>query len=327
MKRIAIIVPYYGRFGGIMDFWLKSVSNNPTIDFIMFTDLCVKNKPKNLITINWTFNELVSYTQKNFDFEVNIPDPYKFIEFRPAYGEIFSEYLEEYDFWGYCDTDLIYGDIRKFVTEILLDKYDKLFGQGHFSLHRNNLEVNSTYKKCKEPSYKQIYTFPLNCAFDEYYGVSGYWVKYLPNKFYREIVFDDLDCNKYAFSPLFKKIMGKNLVYSYENGKLYRLYESSNRKICKEETMYVHFQKRSMKIETPVSDRFMMVPNSFIPYIDRIDADTLQYFDVSGKMYFHKYTLLFKRIINKLKKIQASFHPSVFGNPVLPHDACKYYQN
>jgi hypothetical protein len=36
-----------------------------------------------------------------------------------AYGEIFANELHEYDFWGFSDIDLIWGNIRNFYTEEL----------------------------------------------------------------------------------------------------------------------------------------------------------------------------------------------------------------
>ena len=56
------------------------------------------------------------------DFEIVLNEPYDLCDFKVAYGEIFQEYLEPYDFWGFCDCDLIYGDIRHFLTEELLEK-------------------------------------------------------------------------------------------------------------------------------------------------------------------------------------------------------------
>lgn len=45
---------------------------------------------------------------------------------------MFQEYIKDYDFWGHCDADLIFGDIRKFVTDDILNKYDRLGVDGFF---------------------------------------------------------------------------------------------------------------------------------------------------------------------------------------------------
>lgn len=204
MTKIAIITFYYGQWKPIMSFWLNSVANNPTIDFFMFTDIEMPNKPQNVIIINISFQKLIAYTQKKFDFTICIPEPYKFPDFRPAFGEIFSDYLKDYDFWGFCDTDLVFGNIRAFMTDALLEQYDKLLAMGHFTLYRNNETVNSMYKKCQTPNYRQVFTFPRNCAFEEYFGTSRYWAIHHPKTFYRGIPFDDLNCYKYSFISQFK---------------------------------------------------------------------------------------------------------------------------
>jgi len=37
-------------------------------------------------------------------------------------GLIFEDYVAGYDFWGHCDLDVVWGDIRKFLhTRILSD--------------------------------------------------------------------------------------------------------------------------------------------------------------------------------------------------------------
>lgn len=327
MKSIAIITFYYGKFNNMIDFWLDSVANNPTIDFIMFTDLNVPKKPLNLKIIDFSFNTLVSYTQSHFNFKICVPEPYKFPDFRPAFGDIFSEFLIGYDFWGFCDTDIILGDIRNFMTDDLLNRYDKLLALGHFTLYRNNHGVNTMYKKCIEPNYKQVFSYPRNCAFEEYFGTSRYWAKFIPEKFYCGIPFDDLDCFKYPFTPLFqkkRKFTESVLIYTYEKGKLYRVFaENTNLKKC--EIMYVHFQKREMEIKITLQEKYMIVPNSFVPFLEDLTYNDLNRFNVSNRFYFHKIKLVRNMILNKIQKCKARLKRSEFSYPRLPKDGSKYY--
>lgn len=44
------------------------------------------------------------------------------------------DFAQGYDFWGYCDCDLVFGDIRKFARESILERSEKFLGQGHFAL-------------------------------------------------------------------------------------------------------------------------------------------------------------------------------------------------
>ena len=54
--------------------------------------------------------------------DINIQKPYKLCDFKPAYGKIFEDYLEAYDFWVHCDLDIRWGDIRKFIPEKVLEE-------------------------------------------------------------------------------------------------------------------------------------------------------------------------------------------------------------
>ena len=38
MKSIAFVIPYFGKFPNYFSLWLQSCRNNPTIDWLLFTD-------------------------------------------------------------------------------------------------------------------------------------------------------------------------------------------------------------------------------------------------------------------------------------------------
>ena len=63
--------------------------------------------------------------------------PYKLCDYRICYGAVFQDFIKNYDFWGFCDIDLLWGNIRTFITEGILNKYDKIGFQGHSTLVRN----------------------------------------------------------------------------------------------------------------------------------------------------------------------------------------------
>lgn len=268
MKRIALIIIWIGKFKNYNDFWLKSIEKNPSVDFIVFTDQQTNTilPPPNLKIVHTSFDKLAQDFQSRFDFKVSIPQSYKFCDFKPAYGEIFQEYLAGYDFWGHCDNDLIFGDIRRFITDKILLQYDKILARGHFTLYRNTPEINAVYKK--HPLCHTVFSSPQNFCFDEWPGISRYWNDNLKEKFYNEIVFDDIHYLKHNFITVHKVLLDKgrtNFVYSYENGKLFRVFLFEN-EVHKEETMYVHFQKRRLKVTTQANDYFTIIPNKIIAY-------------------------------------------------------------
>ena len=114
--------------------------------------------------------------QRIFDFPISLDEPQKLCDYKPAYGEAFSDHLAGYDFWGHCDIDLIWGDIRKFVTEDILDTNERIFGRGHLTLMKNDPVVNSYYRTLSlkgAVDWRDVYSKPEIYAFDEYAAHNG----------------------------------------------------------------------------------------------------------------------------------------------------------
>lgn len=66
--------------------------------------------------------------------------------------------------------DMIFGDIRKFITDDILDSFDKVLKHGHFTLIRNTRAANAFYKMevPGKHNYKEVFSSPKNYAFDEW---------------------------------------------------------------------------------------------------------------------------------------------------------------
>jgi hypothetical protein len=117
-----------------------------------------------------TLTEFNFLATRKLDFEIIIKHPYKICELKPAYGLIFDEYLKEYNFWGYGDIDLVYGNIEKFLPADWHNLYDIIafhnrFIPGHFCLLRNNNVCKNLFRESK--NYKRIFQSPVYHGFDE----------------------------------------------------------------------------------------------------------------------------------------------------------------
>jgi hypothetical protein len=171
MKKISLINVFTGDFPWFFKLFLKSCETNPTIDFFIFTDNVLDYKvPHNVKIIPFTLADFNQLATEKFGFIIDVNKGYKLCDFRPAFGILFSEYLQGYDFWGITDIDVIYGRIREFMTDELLEEYDTICVRNAFitaccMLYKNNEYVNNLYKKSKD--YKMIFTTPKNYAFDE----------------------------------------------------------------------------------------------------------------------------------------------------------------
>lgn len=171
-KSIAILTCWYGPYPWYFCYFIHSCSFNLTIDFIIITDNKepIPNKPKNVIIINKSIDDIKRIAYEKLGFIVTIDNPYKLCDFKPAYGFLFSDIIKGYDFWGHGDIDMVYGMIRDFMTEELLNTHDVLssrhdFITGTFCLYKNNQHINELFKQSKD--YKKVFTNAEHFCFDE----------------------------------------------------------------------------------------------------------------------------------------------------------------
>ncbi len=265
--KIAIIGIYYGTFPDWMPYWLKSCQSNSSIDFLLVTDIKNIELPENVHIINISLSELKKLAEEKLKMKISMERPYKICDYRPAYGIIFSDYIKEYDYWGHCDFDLIWGDIRTFTEKYNIEKYDKFLPLGHLALYRNIEKCNNYFKlegsECG--NYKEVFENDINYAFDETDGIYSIYKKNnLPmfsNRIFAEIK---------TFHKRFRlKKCDKNYkhqVFYCEDGKIYRAYEEKG-KIKKQEYIYIHF-RRKLPADKLISfkdiDNFYITYNGFI---------------------------------------------------------------
>lgn len=278
MASIVFIVPYFGYFPKTFPVWLKSVSYNPDIDVLIITDDKRSfDYPSNVRVVYMSFEECRSLFQSKYDFPLALDRPYKLCDFKPTYGYVFSEYIKDYEFWAFGDIDTIWGNLRSFITDDLLSRYDRLFDLGHFALTRNTEQCNHVYEQKVEGLlyYKDVLSTPQSMYFDECHmgtGSTYIWDSIHKDRFYKERPFDDISpCryNRHNFWISNHHDKSKHVIYKFVKGRLYRLYIDGLLQI-EEESMYIHLMQRGMSIETKSLDEFWIVPNKLIDYYEQM---------------------------------------------------------
>lgn len=171
-KDIGLVVCYFGpQWPAYFPHFLESCRANPGVDFLFFTNLAPPASSPNLhftyLADLAAFNALAS---KKLALAIALTDPYKLCDLKPAYGVIFAEYLLPYRFWGYCDIDLVFGDIRSFVTDEVLHDYDVIsavaeYPAGFFLLLRNEPSITRLYTASRD--YAQVFQSERHFCFDE----------------------------------------------------------------------------------------------------------------------------------------------------------------
>ena len=84
--------------------------------------------------------------------------PYVLVEYKPATGHIFADYLTDYSHWGYSDLDIIWGDLPRWITKEELTDWDlvtygfgdqdRVYLRGQFTFHKNNDKINQLWRGC-----------------------------------------------------------------------------------------------------------------------------------------------------------------------------------
>ena len=146
MQTIGIVIPYFGKKPPLYEVWEQTAIYNSTVDFYLFTDIEeIKEKP-NIHVIRQSFHEYRKLIQKVIDFKICLNSPYKICDYRPTFGLAFSKWIGNYDFGGYCDLDMMLGDLRKFFTEDILRKAERCLANGHISLWKNTNRMNNIFR-------------------------------------------------------------------------------------------------------------------------------------------------------------------------------------
>ena len=169
-KQCVLILPYFGKFNNYFSLFLRSCGANPSYDFLIFTDSTEPYQyPSNVHVVPMTLDEFKANAKKKIGFDVCIPSPYKLCDFKPAYGFLFEDYIQDYEYWGHCDCDLVFGDLETLLTPILKEGYDKIFAAGHLTLYRNTAENNRRFMKPLRGReiYKEAFTTDKIYVFDE----------------------------------------------------------------------------------------------------------------------------------------------------------------
>lgn len=241
MKKIILIIPYFGQWPLWFDAFLLSVAKNPTIHWLCPTDCTIpKTHPENITFLPTTLSTL--NTKVNTIVAANVPlTPRKFCDLKPAYGAIFSEDVKAYDFWGFCDMDIVWGDIRKFITPKLLSEYDVISSRkdnisGHFTLFKNTPKLNTLYKSL--PSYKNLFEVPEFKWTDEI--VLSNYLKDNAETLGIRVCWSTILCNQEKGRDSHQEYYLDRWIW--QNGKVFNTKTG-------EEIMYLHFinWKRTMK--------------------------------------------------------------------------------
>jgi len=307
MKSIVIIFPYFGVLPVQYKMWRESALRNPSVDFMFFTDADVE-PANNIILHKMQFTDFQQLAQNAFDFPIVLDRPYKLCEYKQAYGYILQDYIKDYDFWGYGDLDLVYGDIRTFLTDDVL-KYKFLLGWGHLTFLHNDDDTNIYFMKKVSgyQDYKDAFRTSEITFFDEYgyNGCSDKWRDCRPNDCWFEWPFDNASKPKEAYHFNSMTRGWQQVIFEHHDNKLYML-RFNHGQLEKKESLYAHFQHRGfMKDRVTDYNHFLVTPRAIIDYPKHFVNLKLRWLcrkrSVMTKYYQWKDLIIWKLGLSKMK--------------------------
>lgn len=280
MSTITLISPYFGeRFPNTFPILFDSLKWNKDIEFIIPTniDFSQYKGVSNVSFIKTSLSKLNEQINSMLGYHAHLSNAYKLVDFKPSYGILFGEYLDNSDWWGYFDMDLLFGNISAFLTDELLDSYDRIFTHGHLTLYRNDKTINNLWRynfNLREvPDFHTVAKHKAIFAFDEWgWGKNrGRGLSYALHKknivrqFDNTSFFADINPNLFGFK-INNGISLEKL--KYFRGNLIGIDENNTERPY----MYAHFQKRAMSNQ--ISDykkSVYITPNIFSNTIPTLD--------------------------------------------------------
>lgn len=169
--RILFLIPYFGAWPFWMPFFLQSCRANPDIDWLLFSDCPVlETLPPNVQVRSISYGDYCALAAERMGIAFAPSNPYKLCDIKPALGHIHEADLRGYDFWAFGDLDLVYGDLRAWLSDTRLQRYDVLTTHarrvaGHLCVLRNTPRYRELFMRMKQ--WQQRFSDPHHHAMDE----------------------------------------------------------------------------------------------------------------------------------------------------------------
>ena len=239
-SRVAIIHPFFGVVPPWWNVYIESVKKNRDFDFLYITDLVLpKCDASNITVIKCSLSEIEILAGNGLGFSVKLHSSYKMCDLKPAYGLIFKDFIKEYDFWGFADIDLIYGNINSFIKKEFYKKFDVITCRrdciaGQFTILKNKPFINRICQSI--PNYKKIVNSEEPCYSDELDfrdQILNFSQQGLLKPYFEENLADDILAESRGRKALF---------FKFDEGRIIDC-------ITSQERFLFHFQKSKKKSE------------------------------------------------------------------------------
>lgn len=241
-----IIIVYFGTFTETLKKSLYTLTNNK-IDVLLFTDEATTlEKKDNLIHHQISNTILKSLVLENMNIIQNFNDYYKLCDFKIFFYHLLKKYAtKKYTYVGFCDLDIIFGNLDSFLEKAIKENSHVIGDRGHLMLFKCEYYQRMVHNFLKIKPVIEILESNNNFALDEFKFLHLYLKKEeSENKviWSKEISSKAIDLNYFKENYI---CVNRNLLlieYSKDNQDIYVKFENNT----KEKISYIHFQKRQI---------------------------------------------------------------------------------
>jgi uncharacterized protein DUF6625 len=169
-RKALLILPYFGSFGPWVPLYLHSLAKQSTLDLLLLTDAPPPPLPPQVRRVEMTFDQLRERAAARLSTPVSLHRTRNICDLRPAYGLIFEEFVRGYEYWGFGDEDVLYGDVDGILGPHLDGTVDIVSPgmngkSGHLTLVRNAPRTNEL--AMRDPAFKEVLVSREHWAYDE----------------------------------------------------------------------------------------------------------------------------------------------------------------
>lgn len=247
MKSLVIAV-YMGPLPTLMPLWLRSAGHNRDVDFLVVTDRDPPAQvPDNVQFKQSTMAHLAALWSEAAGFDVALTNPYKLNDFKPLFWMLASD-LDRYDYWGFCDLDVIFGNLSPLLDR-RLGRYDMVCSEGHLRFVRNDARTRDAWRDIARPRpWQDVLADPENFGMDEHHGYNQVFRAAERSWFSDPAAVADIDPSFRQMRRMARYANHRVQAFFWEGGKVWREYWDGAR-YGRDEYLYIHLQKRKQPID------------------------------------------------------------------------------
>lgn len=251
MKKSLLIIVYFGDITPSVKLSITSLLQNNINILLVTDDVNFGMKHSDLSSCFLNREDFSILVNEKLNVHQNFERSYKLCDFKPFYYKILEDYIsKKYDYIGFCDVDVLFGDVTSFLLPSYGQSYDVIGSRGHFMLFSMKFLKYFSLDMIPAGRVKgvanTVLQSPRNFAFDEFSFLHVYLKKRCDagqfkwdTEFSKEVL-DISYYHKEVYCNSRREYI--NLIDFHKGGIFIVIGE------VKIEVPYVHFQKRVMPL-------------------------------------------------------------------------------